>query len=178
MCGDNMNTLINLLRKIIDTVGNLCSLLMVLMILNVFYDVVLRYFFNDVSIGMQELEWHFFAAMFMFGIGYTLKEDAHVRVDIVYDQLSSKKKAIINLVGSLFLALPFACVLIYFGWDYSYEAYAIGEGSGDPGGLPHRWIIRSVIPLSSLFLVLCITYVVLTQVKALMTKPNFKEAQK
>lgn len=77
-----MKFILNSLKTIIDAVGSLCSLLMILMILNVFYDVVMRYFFNDVSIGMQELEWHLFAAMFMFGIGYTLKEDGHVRVDI------------------------------------------------------------------------------------------------
>ena len=77
-----MNFLHSALRKIIDTMGYMCVLLMLLMVANVFYDVLMRYFFNDVSIGMQELEWHLFAAMFMFGIGYTLKEDGHVRVDI------------------------------------------------------------------------------------------------
>jgi TRAP-type mannitol/chloroaromatic compound transport system permease small subunit len=60
----------------------------------------MRYFFNDVSIGMQELEWHLFAGMFMFGIAYTLKEDAHVRVDIFYDEMSAKKKSTNNIVGS------------------------------------------------------------------------------
>lgn len=172
-----MNNLINRLKKFIDVVGNICSLLMILMILNVFYDVVLRYFFNDVSIGMQELEWHLFAAMFMFGIGYSLKEDAHVRVDIFYDQLSEQKKAIINIIGSLVLALPFALLLIYFSWNYTYEAYAIGEGSGDPGGLPHRWIIRSVIPVSSIFLIVCIAHVVLTQIQKLINKPHLVEGK-
>jgi TRAP-type mannitol/chloroaromatic compound transport system permease small subunit len=170
-----MNSLINSLKKVIDFVGNLCSLLMVLMILNVFYDVVLRYFFNDVSIGMQELEWHLFAAMFMFGIGYSLKEDAHVRVDVFYDQLSKKRQAIINIVGSLVLAMPFAVLMVYFSLGYAYEAYAIGEGSADPGGLPHRWIVRSIIPASSLFLVLCIAHVVLTQIQTLVSKSNFIE---
>jgi TRAP-type mannitol/chloroaromatic compound transport system permease small subunit len=66
---------------------------MLLMIINVFYDVIMRYFFNDVSIGMQELEWHLFAAMFMFGIAYTLKEDGHVRVDIFYETMSARKKS-------------------------------------------------------------------------------------
>ena len=70
-----MNFTIKVIGKTIDTLGNLCSILMLLMIINVFYDVVMRYFFNNVSIGMQELEWHLFAAMFMFGIGYTLKQD-------------------------------------------------------------------------------------------------------
>jgi len=167
-----MNSVITILKNIINAVGNLCSGLMILMIINVFYDVLMRYFFNDVSIGMQELEWHLFAAMFMFGIGYTLKEDGHVRVDVIYDQLSKKHQALINIVGSLVLALPFAVLVLYFSWDYAYEAFAIGEGSPDPGGLPHRWIIRSVIPVSSLFLILCILHVLLTQIQSFCNVSN------
>jgi TRAP-type mannitol/chloroaromatic compound transport system permease small subunit len=164
-----MKTLLNILEKFIDAVGSLCSLLMILMILNVFYDVLMRYFFNDVSIAMQELEWHLYAAMFMFGIGYTLKEDGHVRVDVIYDQLSKKSQAIINIAGSLLFALPFTLLILYFSWDYALEAYTMGEGSADPGGLPHRWIIRSVIPVSSIYLLVCLLYVVLTQIKSLST---------
>ena len=164
-----MKTFLNILEKFIDAVGSLCSLLMILMILNVFYDVVMRYFFNDVSIAMQELEWHLYAAMFMFGIGYTLKEDGHVRVDVIYDQLSKKSQAIINIAGSLLFALPFTLLILYFSWDYALEAFTMGEGSADPGGLPHRWIIRSVIPVSSIYLLVCLLYVVLTQIKSLST---------
>jgi TRAP-type mannitol/chloroaromatic compound transport system permease small subunit len=164
----NMNASLKLITKIIDALGNLCSLLMLLMIANVFYDVVMRYFFNDVSIGMQELEWHLFAAMFMFGIAYTLKEDAHVRVDIFYDVMSAKKKAVINILGSIVLALPITLLILYFGFDYAFEAYSMGEGSGDPGGLPHRWIVRSVIPLSSFFLVLSILHVLLSNIQILL----------
>lgn len=162
-----MKFTLNLLKIFIDAVGSLCSVLMILMILNVFYDVVMRYFFNDVSIAMQELEWHIYGAMFMFGIGYTLKEDGHVRVDVIYDQLSKKSQAIINIIGSLLFALPFTLLILYFSWDYTLEAYSMGEGSGDPGGLPHRWIIRSVIPASSIYLLVCLLYVVLNQIKSL-----------
>lgn len=162
-----MNTSLKFITKIIDALGNLCSLLMLLMIANVFYDVVMRYFFNDVSIGMQELEWHLFAAMFMFGIAYTLKEDAHVRVDIFYDAMTAKKKAIINILGSLIFALPITLLILYFSYDYTYEAYSIGEGSGDPGGLPYRWIVRSVIPVSSVLLILSIIHVVLSNIQIL-----------
>jgi len=146
--------------------------------MNVFYDVVMRYFFNDVSIGMQELEWHLFAAMFMFGIGYTLKEDAHVRVDVIYDQLSKRKQAVINIVGSLLFALPFSVMIVYFSWDYTYEAFLMGEGSPDPGGLPFRWIVRSVIPASSIFLALCIFHVLLTQIKVFCDNPAHHEGEK
>lgn len=172
-----MNAVINITSKIIDMLGNFCSLLMLLMIINVFYDVIMRYFFNDVSIGMQELEWHLFAAMFMFGIAYTLKEDGHVRVDIFYETMSARKKAIINIFGSVVLALPMTLLIFYYSWDYTLEAYEMGEGSGDPGGLPHRWIVRSIIPLSSLFLVLAIIHVVLTQLKTLMSSPNASKGQ-
>ncbi len=162
-----MKTSLKVIGKIIDMLGNFCSLLMILMIVNVFYDVIMRYFFNDVSIGMQELEWHLFAAMFMFGIAYTLKEDAHVRVDIFYDAMSKRKQAFINIFGSIVFALPMTLLICYYSLDYTFEAYSMGEGSGDPGGLPHRWIVRSVIPLSSMFLVLSIIYVVLSQIQVL-----------
>ncbi len=164
-----MDSILKITGKIIDILGNFCSLLMILMIVNVFYDVIMRYFFNDVSIGMQELEWHLFAAMFMFGIAYTLKEDGHVRVDIFYDAMSAKKQAIINIFGSLVFALPITILILYYSWDYTFEAYEMGEGSGDPGGLPHRWIVRSVIPLSSIFLILAIFHVLIAQLKVLMT---------
>lgn len=162
-----MNSVVKLLSKFIDGVGHLCSVLMMLMILNVFYDVIMRYFFNQVSIGMQELEWHLFAAMFMFGIGYTLKADGHVRVDVFYDNFSPRVKAYINLFGALFFVLPVTFLILYYSWDYTLEAYEMGEGSADPGGLPHRFIIRGVIPVSSVFLIVCALYVVLEQLQRL-----------
>jgi len=164
-----MNFLLKVTSKILDAVGGFCSILMLLMIVNVFYDVVMRYFFNDASIGMQELEWHLFAAMFMFGIAYTIKEDAHVRVDIFYDNVSQRSQAWINIFGSVVLALPIILLIGYYSIDYTLEAYQMGEGSGDPGGLPHRWIVRSVIPLSAAFMALALIHVILSQITVLLT---------
>jgi TRAP-type mannitol/chloroaromatic compound transport system permease small subunit len=172
-----MQFILKSLKQIIDTVGGICSILMILMVVNVFYNVVSRYFFNNVSIGMQELEWHLFSAMFMFGIGYTLKEDSHVRVDIFYDNLSEHSQAIINLLGSIFFALPITILILYFSWDYTYEAFQMGEGSPDPGGLPHRWIVRSIIPSSSIFLLLCILYVMLNNIALLSNNLPSKQGE-
>lgn len=166
-----MNFSLKIIGKTLDALGHFCSVLMLLMIANVFYDVIMRYFFNDVSIGMQELEWHLFAAMFMFGIAYTLKEDAHVRVDIFYDAMSAKMQAVINIFGAIIFALPITLLIGYYSIDYTMEAYAMGEGSADPGGLPHRWIVRAIIPLSSVFLILAIIHSVLSQLKVLTTSP-------
>ena len=167
-----MNFTLKVIGKIIGALGNLCSILMLLMIANVFFDVIMRYFFNDVSIGMQELEWHLFAAMFMFGIAYTLKEDAHVRVDVFYDKMSARKQSMINIFGALFFALPITTIILYYSIDYTFEAYQMGEGSADPGGLPHRWIVRSVIPTSSVFLILAIIHVILSNVQTLTAPPK------
>jgi len=131
-----------------DLLGKIAALLFVLMLFNVFYDVIMRYLFNDVSIGMQELEWHLFAAMFMLGVPYTLRVGGHVRVDLIYERLSGHKKAWIDLLGSLFLLLPFALLVAWYGVDFAREAFELGETSGDPGGLSHRWIIKAVIPFT------------------------------
>lgn len=163
-----MKTVVRHLGKLIDSVGYLCGLLMILMVLNVFYDVVMRYVFSNASIGMQELEWHLFAAMFMFGIGYTLKQGGHVRVDIIYDNLSPKSQAWIDMLGTLIFAVPFTTLIVYYGYGYALDAYQMGEGSADPGGLPNRWIIRSVIPISSIFVILCLVHGVLAQLSFLI----------
>ena len=167
-----MKTLINSLEKIIDLIGGLSAILLVLMVLNVFYDVVMRYVFSNASIGMQELEWHLFATMFMFGIGFTIKDGGHVRVDIIYDRLSIKTRAWIDLIGTLVFAIPFALVITYYGYGYAMDAYQMGEGSPDPGGLPHRWIIRSVIPLASGFMILCLMHRVLNMLDRIFGSSN------
>lgn len=169
-----MKLLHDALEKVIDAIGVLCVALMILMVTNVFYDVVMRYFFNNVSIGMQELEWHLFAAMFMFGIGYTLKEDAHVRVDIFYEKLLPHTQAIIDITAAIVFALPITLIVMYYGYSYALDAYQMGEGSPDPGGLPHRWVIRSVVSLSNLFLILCIVFTVVKNLLKLQG-PNVHE---
>jgi len=136
------------INKFSDLLGKVASILFVMMLFNVFYDVVMRYLFNDVSIGMQELEWHLFAAMFMLGVPFTLRAGGHVRVDLIYEGLSMKKKAWIDLICTLTLLFPFCLLVAWYGIDFAREAYELGEGSGDPGGLPHRWIIKAVVPFA------------------------------
>lgn len=140
--------------KFADIIGYLTAFVMVLMILNVFYDVIMRYFFNTGSIAMQEMEWHLFSVIILLGISYTLKEDGHVRVDLIYDRLSDKKKALINLFGVIFFILPVACLIAFGSIEYVMEAYTSGEQSGDPGGLTNRWIVKSLIPLSFFLLII------------------------
>ncbi|WP_212656223.1 TRAP transporter small permease subunit [Marinomonas sp. CT5] len=128
--------------------GMLSTLLFIVLLFNVFYDVLMRYAFNDVSIGMQELEWHLYAAIFLLGIPYGIQHGGHVRVDLIYENLSIRGKAWIDLFGCVFLLLPFTLLVGYYGVGFAHEAYVLGETSGDPGGLPYRWIIKAVIPFA------------------------------
>jgi TRAP-type mannitol/chloroaromatic compound transport system permease small subunit len=143
----------NFFNKVADFIGHLTAVLMVLMMLNVFYDVIMRYFFNTGSIAMQEMEWHLFSLVILLGVSYSLKEDGHVRVDVIYDRLHVKKKAIINIVGAFVFLIPFSIFIGTGSFDFVMEAYTSHEISGDPGGLTHRWIIKAFIPASFYLLV-------------------------
>lgn len=141
-----------LINRISDFWGRISSILFILLVANVVYDVIMRYAFNDVSIAFQELEWHLFAAVFLLGIPYTIKAGGHVRVDIIYERLSHKAQAVVDIAGTLLFLLPFCLLVAYFGVDFAKESFALQETSGDPGGLPYRWLIKSVISLSFVFM--------------------------
>ena len=143
-----------IINRFSDIVGYVAAALMLLMLVNVFYDAIMRYFFRTGSIAMQEMEWHIFAAVFLFGISYALKEEGHVRVDVLYDGFSPKYKAIVNIVGTFIFLIPLALLIINGSIWFVHEAYITGEISGDPGGLAHRYLIKSIIPLSFIFLVI------------------------
>ena len=134
-------------------IGKILVIVMILLIMNVFYDVISRYFFHGGSIAMQELEWHLFGVMILYGMGYTLKQEGHVRVDFIYNNLSPKKQALINIFGTLFFVIPFAIFIIYGSYDFVLDSYETNEISDDPGGLTHRWIIKAMIPISFIYLI-------------------------
>ena len=140
--------------KFSNVIGAVTAIAMVLMILNVFYDVIMRYFFRSGSIAMQEMEWHLFSVIILLGMSYTLKEDGHVRVDVIYDRLKPRKKAMINMIGVILFIFPIALLVGFSSIDNAVEAYQSMEQSGDPGGLPYRWIIKALIPLSFFLLII------------------------
>jgi TRAP-type mannitol/chloroaromatic compound transport system permease small subunit len=140
--------------KFNNFLGTFTSIILLLMIFNVFLDVILRYFFNWGSIALQEAEWHLFSIMFLFGIAYALNDDAHVRVDFIYDNVKTKTKAYINIFGTIFFLIPFSLLLIYGSYEFVTDSYFYSEISEDPGGLYYRWLIKAMIPLSFAVLII------------------------
>ncbi len=143
----------SVIGSIVDVVGKITSILLLLMIFNVFFDVVMRYFFRNSSVGMQEMEWHLFSVIILFGVSVALKEEGHVRVDFLYEKYSLRTKAMINILGTIFFLIPLALLVAFGSIDYVRDSYEINEISEDPGGLTHRWIIKAMIPFSFIFLI-------------------------
>ncbi|WP_054029837.1 TRAP transporter small permease subunit [Desulfatitalea tepidiphila] len=127
-------------------VGRFVAWTTALVVAVVFVDVVMRYLFNTSFVFTQELEWHLFAFIFLIGAGYTLLKDGHVRVDIIYQKLTPKAQAWVNLVGVLFFLIPGCLMIIVTSLNFVQNSFAIMEGSPDPGGIPYRWVIKACIP--------------------------------
>ena len=166
-----------LMDRIIDAIGYVTGVLMILMILNVAFDVLMRYAFHNSSIGMQEVEWHLFAVIILFGTGYALRHNAHVRVDFLYDNFSYKTKAMINILGTLLFLIPLALLITYGSYDFVMDAYTTGEISEDPGGLTHRWIIKGMIPLAFTFLIFCAVNYILSNINIYRGLEKFPEPE-
>ncbi len=151
-----MNPLINLGNRLAGAIewlsewsGRLVAWLVLAMVLLITYDVAMRYLFQAGSVALQELEWHLFALVFLLGAAYTLKHDGHVRVDVLYQAkwMTPRRQAWVNLFGTLLFLLPFCVLIIVSSWPFVYNAFQIGEGSPDPGGLPYRFLLKASIPL-------------------------------
>lgn len=149
-----MLTVEKYIAKLVDGVGKIVSFLLLLMVLNVSFDVMMRYLFHNSSVGMQEMEWHLFAVVFLLGIPVALKDEGHVRVDFLYDGFGPRKKALINIIGTLLFLIPFAVLILSGSHEFVMDSYSTHEISQDPGGLPYRWLIKGMIPLAFSFLVI------------------------
>lgn len=94
---------------------------------------------------LQELEWHFHAALFALVLGYGVVYNTHVRIDLIRDHLAFRKKAWLEFVGLTFFMIPYCAIVIWFAYDYTMASYLLGEKSASTVGLSHRWIIKSVL---------------------------------
>ncbi|MEH6473015.1 MAG: TRAP transporter small permease subunit [Halopseudomonas sp.] len=132
----------------IRKVGNLIAWTYVVLVLVIITQVVLRKGFSNGLIVLEELQWHLYAVGVMFGLSYAQINNAHVRVDLLYSSFRIKTKRIIDILGILVLVLPFITVIFIHSLDFVADSWRINESSQSPSGLPWRWAVKSIIPLS------------------------------
>lgn len=140
-----IHTGIAALDLLAEFLGRCASLFAPVMLLVTCYVVLTRYVFNSGSVAVQDLVTYCNALLFTLGAGYTLKHNAHVRVDIFYGPATARTKAWANLLGFLFLLLPVTIFLLWSCWTYVTNSWAIREGSADTGGLPYVYLLKTLM---------------------------------
>ncbi len=143
-----------MIERLISWVACFTAFSLACLVLLVVYDATMRYLFSEGSTALQELEWHLFDVVILLSIAYTLQKNAHVRVDIFYDRFLPKTKKIIDIIATLFFIIPFSIFIIYVGFGFVEMSFIQNEASSDPGGLPYRWIVKSLMVLAFVLLVL------------------------
>ena len=116
-------------------------------------NVLLRYAFHTGTVWSQELEWHLMAVICLFGMSYALRHGEHVRVDVMFAGFAQRTKDFVELLSSLIL-MAISLIVIWLSINYVMQSWSVGEGSANPGGIPARYILKSLIPIGfSLMLV-------------------------
>ena len=138
----NIRKIFNLINKVF---GYFCTLLVILMSITVFVVVILRYFFGINFIWLQESYVWMHAFIFMLGAGYTYLKDEHVRIDILYSNYNKKFKKLINLLGNIFLIIPFLFITWKYSLPFVLKSFQMKEVSREAGGLEMIFILKSAI---------------------------------
>jgi TRAP-type mannitol/chloroaromatic compound transport system permease small subunit len=105
-----------------------------------------RYAFSVSSNAWLEIQWYMFGALVMLGASYTLKKNEHVRVDIVYTNVSTRRQIGIDIFGTILFLLPATLILAYLSWPMFYNSWTENEISSNAGGLL-RWPIKIFLPI-------------------------------
>jgi len=104
--------------------------------------------------ALTELQWHVYAAGFLIAIPFAMVRDNHVRVDVLAEHFSLRRKAWIELIGTLLFLVPFAVFVVIHAIPFMERSFRLNEVSPSPGGLGARWIIKSFIVSTFVLLLL------------------------
>jgi TRAP-type mannitol/chloroaromatic compound transport system permease small subunit len=141
-----------------DRLGVVIRWLALFMVLVGAISAVVRYFARSLQWTLNltpvtEMQWYLFSVIFLLGAAYGLNHDVHVRVDVMYERRSKKVQAIIDMVGTLVMLIPFSVLMLYVSYPAVASSWSIREMSPDPGGLP-RYPIKALILVSFVLLLL------------------------
>lgn len=124
-----------LIDRINEAIGKTVAWAILVAILVSAGNAVIRKTFNMSSNAWLELQWYLFGAAFMLAAAYTLKQNEHIRIDIVYGMFSRRKQHWIDLLGHIFFLMPFVLLMIYYFVPYVGLSLRSGEASSSAGGL-------------------------------------------
>lgn len=135
----------NFLEKISIISEYITKYFFYIMFILVIVNILLRYIFNINFIFMQELVMYLHAFIFLFGISICLKENSHVSIDVFSNKLGAEVKKYIEILGTIFFIIPFCLFVLYESTPIIVRSWEMLESSGEPGGLPFIYILKSAI---------------------------------
>ena len=147
-------SLLKIIERIVLQTGKILSISSILLMMTIALQVFLRYVFGIGSIALEELQWHFYAVMITMGFSYAGIKQAHVCVDVFSRRFSSKTTAWLEIGSITLLLFPFLTILLLHSFPFLLDSFSRGESSPSPGGLPFRWIVKSLIPFGCFWAVL------------------------
>lgn len=137
--------IISRIDRFTEFTGRTIAWLTLAMMLTTGVIVVLRYALGAGSIALQESLNYLHAIVFMLGIAFSLKTNAHVRVDILYRRFSARAQQLVDFFGGLLFLLPVCALIFYLNWDYVLNSWAIAESSSEPSGLPWVYLLKTLL---------------------------------
>lgn len=181
------------IADIFDTIGRrigqIGAWMILPMILIVVYDVVTRkivvvqQFVQNSALNdfisptkLQEAEWHLHAVIFLLAYGLAYLNGTHVRVDLWRENRSPRTKAWVEIGALLILGIPYVSVLIWASFHLSQTSFLQGEGSSAMTGIPHRWIIKSFVPLGATVLLMALSSTLIRLALFLGGSPELRTA--
>ncbi len=138
-------TFSNAVDSLITRIGNAVSWIWMVLLCVIVINVFMRYALGEGRIEFEEIQWHLYSIGFMVGLGYAVVHDAHIRVDIVHERLSPVTRAWIDLYGITLFVLPFVVLMLVYAVPFITDSFITSETSPSPGGLPYRWLIKSML---------------------------------
>ena len=118
-----------------ENIGKAVAWLILVAVLVSAGNAIVRKVLNTSSNAWLEAQWYLFGAAFLLAAAYTLRQNEHIRIDIVYGLFSRRKQHWIDLLGHCFFLMPFVLLMVYFLVPYVLMSYRSGEGSSSAGGL-------------------------------------------
>jgi TRAP-type mannitol/chloroaromatic compound transport system permease small subunit len=128
-----------------DRVGRAVAWLALGTVLACFSAVYLRYALNTNFTWLQESYIWQHAIVIVVGAGYTMLVGGFVRVDIFYSRMPPRRRALVDLFGTLIALLPFMLVLWLAFFPFVQRAWSVDEGSPNAGGLPNWWLLQGTL---------------------------------
>lgn len=144
----------DMIEAMLGSISFVLNTIWIVLVVIIVSNVVMRYALGVNYIWIEEVQWHMYAVGFMFGIGYALMHDSHVRVDVLAANFRPTVRAWIELLSIVCIILPMCYLIISYGIPFVEASYNRGERSSAPGGLANRWMIKGVIVLAFAYIAL------------------------